>query len=64
MKESFDQQDGQSPTPSTGSRQDGHNGGSAASSAALHAARRPGRIHPAPGAGSPPVTLFDGKPAR
>ena len=39
MKESFDQQAGQSPSPSTGSRQTAHNRGKARSSAARSTAR-------------------------
>jgi hypothetical protein len=39
MNESFDQHAGQSPLPSTGSRQEGHSGGKARSSVARNAAR-------------------------
>ncbi len=42
ISDSFDQHEAQRPTPSAnGSRQDGHKGGSAASSAVRHMARRP-----------------------
>ena len=44
MNESFDQQAAHRPTPSpSGSRQDGHSGGSAASSAWRSTARKPPR---------------------
>jgi hypothetical protein len=39
MKDSFDQHAGQSPLPSTGSRQAAHSGGNAISSAARQNAR-------------------------
>jgi hypothetical protein len=45
MSDNFDQQDAHSPTPSpSGSRQDGHNGGRAISSASRNTPRNPLRM--------------------